>query len=133
MKMGIQVFQVICRFWNVGFVKSSRMPGARKLKRAAPCTRGATTTKLKRNAADRIDFLRNPQFRGDEKAMPKLKSNRGAAKRLRATGTGKIKHYKAFGSHLLTHKTTKRKRNLRGSEVLNKQDTKNMKRLLPYL
>ncbi len=65
--------------------------------------------------------------------MPKLKSNRGAAKRLKTTGTGKIKHYKAFGSHLLTHKTTKRKRNLRGSEILNKQDTKNMKRLLPYL
>lgn len=65
--------------------------------------------------------------------MPKLKSNRGAAKRLKVTGTGKVRHYKAFGSHLLTHKTTKRKRNLRGSEVLNNQDTKNMKRLLPYL
>jgi large subunit ribosomal protein L35 len=69
----------------------------------------------------------------EDKTMPKLKSNRGAAKRLKATGTGKIKHYKAFGSHLLTHKTTKQKRNLRGSEVLNKRDTKNMKRLLPYL
>lgn len=72
-------------------------------------------------------------IRGDKKAMPKLKTNRGAAKRLKVTGTGKIKHYKAFGSHLMTHKTTKRKRNLRGSEVLNKRDTKNMKRLLPYL
>jgi len=65
--------------------------------------------------------------------MPKLKSNRGAAKRLRATGSGKIKHYKAFGSHLLTHKTTKRKRNLRGSEVVSATDAKNMKKLLPYL
>jgi len=63
--------------------------------------------------------------------MPKLKSNRGAAKRLKTTGTGRIKHYKAFGSHLLTHKTTKRKRNLRGSEILNKQDTKNMKSSFP--
>jgi large subunit ribosomal protein L35 len=84
-------------------------------------------------ARGRIIFCEPITFRGDEKTMPKLKSNRGAAKRLKATGSGKIKHYKAFGSHLLTHKTTKRKRNLRGSEVLNKQDTKNMKRLLPYL
>lgn len=65
--------------------------------------------------------------------MPKLKSNRGAAKRLKKTGSGKMKHYKAFGSHLLTHKTTKRKRNLRGSEVVSPTDAKNMKRLLPYL
>jgi large subunit ribosomal protein L35 len=65
--------------------------------------------------------------------MPKLKSNRGAAKRLKATGTGKIKHYKAFGSHLLTHKTTKRKRSLRGGQVASPSDAKNMKRLLPYL
>ena len=65
--------------------------------------------------------------------MPKLKSNRGAAKRLKATGNGKIKHYKAYGSHLLTHKTTKRKRNLRGGEVVSPTDAKNMKRLLPYL
>ena len=65
--------------------------------------------------------------------MPKLKSNRGAAKRLKATGSGKIKHYKAFGSHLLTHKTTKRKRSLRGSNVASAGDAKNMKRLLPYL
>jgi large subunit ribosomal protein L35 len=64
--------------------------------------------------------------------MPKLKSNRGAAKRLKTTGSGKMKHYKAFGSHLLTHKTTKRKRNLRGSEVVSPTDAKNMKRLLPY-
>jgi len=81
----------------------------------------------------RWTFYETINFRGDKRAMPKMKSNRGAAKRLTATGTGKIKHYKAFGSHLLTHKTTKRKRNLRGSEVLNKKDTKNMKRLLPYL
>jgi len=65
--------------------------------------------------------------------MPKLKSNRGAAKRLRATGTGKVKHYKAFGRHLLTAKTTKRKRNLRRSEVMSPGDAKNARRLLPYL
>jgi large subunit ribosomal protein L35 len=85
------------------------------------------------SARSDIAFLINIKSGREEYAMPKLKSNRGAAKRLKVTGTGKVKHYKAFGSHLLTHKTTKRKRNLRGSEVLNKRDTKNMKRLLPYI
>jgi large subunit ribosomal protein L35 len=65
--------------------------------------------------------------------MLKLKSNRGAAKRLKATGSGKMKRYKAFASHLLTGKTTKRKRNLRKSVLVDKRDLKNMKRLLPYL
>jgi len=65
--------------------------------------------------------------------MPKLKSNRGAAKRFKATGSGKIKHYKAFASHLLTSKTTKRKRKLRKSMLVNKGDVRNIKRLLPYL
>jgi large subunit ribosomal protein L35 len=65
--------------------------------------------------------------------MGKLKTNRGAAKRLKATGSGKIKRHKAFGSHLLTAKTTKRKRNLRKSVLLDKRDTRNMKRLVPYL
>lgn len=65
--------------------------------------------------------------------MLKLKSNRGAAKRLKATGSGKIKRYKAFASHLLTGKTTKRKRNLRKSFLVSKRDVKNIKRLLPYI
>jgi len=65
--------------------------------------------------------------------MPKLKSNRGAAKRFKATGSGKIKRYKAFASHLLTSKTTKRKRTLRKSVLVNKRDVKNIRRLLPYL
>jgi len=64
--------------------------------------------------------------------MIKLKTKRGAAKRLKTTGSGKIKHYKAFGSHLLTGKTTKRKRNLRKSVLVNKSDERNIKRLLPY-
>lgn len=65
--------------------------------------------------------------------MPKLKSNRGAAKRFKATGTGKIKRYKAFASHLLSSKTTKRKRTLRKSVTVDKRDVKNIRRLLPYL
>jgi len=64
--------------------------------------------------------------------MPKLKSTRGAVKRFKTTGSGKIKRYKAFASHLLTSKTTKRKRNLRKSTIVNKGDLRNIKRMLPY-
>jgi len=64
--------------------------------------------------------------------MLKLKSNRGAVKRLKVTGSGKIKYHKANASHLLTGKTTKRKRNLRKSVLLDKRDLANIKRLLPY-
>jgi len=62
-----------------------------------------------------------------------MKSNRGAAKRFKATGSGKIKREKAFASHLLTGKTTKRKRNLRKSVLVDKNDFKNIKKMLPYL
>ena len=65
--------------------------------------------------------------------MPKLKTNRGAAKRFKLTGSGKVKHYKAYASHLLSGKTTKRKRNLRKSVLVDERDVKNVKRLLPYL
>jgi large subunit ribosomal protein L35 len=64
--------------------------------------------------------------------MPKMKSNRGAAKRFRKTGTGKIKRNSAFTSHILTSKTTKRKRNLRQSSILSAGDAKRIQRLLPY-
>jgi large subunit ribosomal protein L35 len=65
--------------------------------------------------------------------MPKLKSNRGAAKRFKGTGSGKVKRYKAFASHLLSGKSTKRKRNLRKSVLVDKTNLDNIKRLLPYL
>ena len=65
--------------------------------------------------------------------MPKLKTNRGAAKRFKITGKGKIKRYKAYASHLLTSKTTKRKRGLRKSALVNKRDMKNIMKLLPYV
>jgi large subunit ribosomal protein L35 len=64
--------------------------------------------------------------------MPKMKSNSGAAKRFRKTGTGKIKRNSAFTSHILTSKTTKRKRNLRRSSVLSAGDAKRVQKLLPY-
>jgi len=65
--------------------------------------------------------------------MPKLKSNRGAAKRFKATGRGKVARAKAFASHMMTHKTTKRKRNLRKGTEANRANRKSIKKLLPYL
>lgn len=65
--------------------------------------------------------------------MPKLKTHRGAAKRFRLTGTGKVKRSKAFASHILTSKTTKNKRNLRKSAILDKADERGIKKLIPYL
>jgi large subunit ribosomal protein L35 len=64
--------------------------------------------------------------------MPKIKTNRGAAKRFRKTGTGKIRRNKAFTSHILTKKTTKRKRDLRQATVVAKADVRNIARLIPY-
>jgi len=52
--------------------------------------------------------------------MPKIKTHRGAAKRFSLTKTGKVKRSKAFASHILTSKTTKRKRNLRKGAILDK-------------
>ena len=65
--------------------------------------------------------------------MPKLKTKRAAAKRFKVTGTGKLKRNKAFKSHILTKKTTKRKRNLRKAAMTDKTNEKNMKKILPYL
>ncbi len=64
--------------------------------------------------------------------MPKMKTNRGAAKRFKTSGTGKIVRNKAFSSHILTKKSTKRKRNLRKSSVLDSANLKNVRRMLPY-
>lgn len=65
--------------------------------------------------------------------MPKIKTLKGAAKRFKKTGTGQLKRNKAFRSHILTKKSTKRKRNLRKSTLVTKADFKPMKRLVPYL
>jgi len=62
----------------------------------------------------------------------KLKTKRGAAKRFRMTGGGKVKRSKAYASHLLSSKTTKRKRRLRKNVVVNKRESRNVKRLIPY-
>ena len=65
--------------------------------------------------------------------MPKIKTNRGAAKRFGKTGTGKIRRNKAFTSHILTKKTTKRKRGLRQSTIVHPSDSRNISRLIPYV
>ena len=65
--------------------------------------------------------------------MPKIKTNRAAAKRFKVTGTGKLKRNKAYKSHILTKKSTKRKRNLRQATITDATNVKNIKKVLPYL
>ena len=65
--------------------------------------------------------------------MPKMKSNRGAAKRFRKTAKGKIRCDKPFHSHILTKKTSKRKRRLRKNDILHSSGERQVRRLLPYL
>jgi large subunit ribosomal protein L35 len=65
--------------------------------------------------------------------MPKMKTNRGAAKRFKVSGSGKVIRNKAFASHILTKKSTKRKRNFRKSTVVDPTNVKSIKVLMPYL
>ena len=65
--------------------------------------------------------------------MPKLKTKRAAAKRFKKTGTGELKRNKAYKSHILTKKSTKRKRNLRKATMTDATNSKVMKKILPYL
>ena len=64
--------------------------------------------------------------------MPKMKTSRAAAKRFKLTKTGKVKRSKAYKSHILTKKSSKRKRNLRKAGLLSSADAKVMKKILPY-
>jgi large subunit ribosomal protein L35 len=65
--------------------------------------------------------------------MPKVKTSKAAAKRFKKTGTGKLKRMKAYKSHILTKKTTKRKRGLRQATITDATNVKAMKKILPYL
>lgn len=65
--------------------------------------------------------------------MPKLKTNRAAAKRFKKTATGKIKRTVAGKQHILTKKTQKMKRRLRKASLLDSANTKAAKRMLPYM
>lgn len=62
--------------------------------------------------------------------MPKMKTKRGAAKTFRKTASGKFKRTHAYKSHILTKKTTKRKRNLRSSGMVSKSDQKRVNKML---
>jgi large subunit ribosomal protein L35 len=68
-----------------------------------------------------------------ENEMPKMKTNRAAAKRFKRTGTGKFVRAKAFKSHILTKKNRQRKRRLRQTTVVNPINVRALKHMLPYL
>jgi large subunit ribosomal protein L35 len=64
--------------------------------------------------------------------VPKIKTNRSAAKRFRVTGTGKIKRNKGYKRHILSSKGQKRKRQLRKSTLVSAVEAKNIRQLIPY-
>ncbi len=64
--------------------------------------------------------------------MPKLKTNRGAAKRFKRTASGRFKRSQSHLNHILTKKSTKRKRKLRHATMINAADTRLIRRMLPY-
>lgn len=65
--------------------------------------------------------------------MPKMKTHRGAAKRFKKTGTGKIVRAHAYKRHILEKKSPKRKRNLRKAAIMHKTDAKRIARMIAYL
>jgi large subunit ribosomal protein L35 len=65
--------------------------------------------------------------------MPKIKTNRAAAKRFKRTGSGKLRRMKAYKSHILTKKTRKRKRNLRKSTLVSEVDASRVGKMVPYI
>ena len=64
--------------------------------------------------------------------MPKMKTNRGAAKRFKKTAGGGFKRSQSHRRHILTKKSTKRKRHLRADATINKADVASVKQMLPY-
>jgi large subunit ribosomal protein L35 len=64
--------------------------------------------------------------------VPKIKTNRAAAKRFRVTGTGKIKRNKGFKRHILSSKGKKQKRHLRKATLVSAAESRNIRRLIPY-
>jgi large subunit ribosomal protein L35 len=74
--------------------------------------------------------IRSPEL-STESDMPKMKTHSGAAKRFKKTGTGKVSRQKANKQHILTKKTTKRKRHMRQEEMITAADMPRLKRLIP--
>jgi large subunit ribosomal protein L35 len=64
--------------------------------------------------------------------VPKMKTKSGAAKRFKVRGSGSIKRAMAFKRHILTKKTTKTKRQLRGSTEIHESDIASVRAMLPY-
>jgi large subunit ribosomal protein L35 len=64
--------------------------------------------------------------------MPKMKTNRAAAKRFRVTGSGKFKHRRAYRSHMMSNKSVKQKRHLREDSRVHPRDEGLVRALLPY-
>lgn len=65
--------------------------------------------------------------------MPKMKTNKAAAKRFKKTGSGKLKRDRAFGNHMFANKTTKQKRHLRKAETVSKGDQKRIEQMITYM
>ena len=94
-----------------------------------------------RNAADifRTCQKRDPEVDDDPRLakevnrMPKMKTKRAAAKRFKLTGSGELMRFKANKRHILTKKSTKRKRNLRKPILADATNIKTMKKIMPYL
>jgi large subunit ribosomal protein L35 len=95
---------------------------------------GATTSRLGHGWKARSHDRRPRQSRKPNGVaiMPKIKTNRAAAKRFRKTASGKFKAGHAFKSHILTKKSTKRKRGLRATNHVRDCDTKRVARMMPY-
>jgi len=71
-------------------------------------------------------------FRSEEDAMPKMKTNKSAAKRFRVSGKGRVRRPKAGGNHLMQEKSRKRIRRLCKNDMVDKTLERRMKRLIPY-
>lgn len=65
--------------------------------------------------------------------MPKMKSHSGTKKRLKRTGSGKLKRNSSFQNHLMNHKTPKQNRQARNTEIVSASDVKRIKHQIPYL
>jgi len=76
-------------------------------------------------------YGQSDEFKGD-KSMPKLKTHKGAAKRFRSTASGKFKRGHSHARHILTKKTSKRKRNLDIDALVSEGDQKRVEKMLPY-
>jgi large subunit ribosomal protein L35 len=93
--------------------------------------RAGFTSRRRQNRVKSEDFSRET-VNISEDIMPKLKTNSGAKKRFKITGTGKVKKANGWKSHLLESKKSKRKRKLRKLTIVSKSETTKIKRMLPY-